>query len=208
MVPPCQSIDVGHAPRRGPWLLALILGWAAPAWAAAEPQLDPLGAFLAERGAFSSTATPGSAETMRNRAADLVIAAMNFIGLPYRPGGSNVDGGFDCSGFTRHIFALSLGLALPRRADEQASAGGLVRVDKADLHPGDLVFFNTLRRTFSHVGIYVGEGRFIHSPKSGSEVRIEDMRQAYWAQRYTGARRAAMAELPASGETPLSAAGH
>jgi cell wall-associated NlpC family hydrolase len=206
MVPGCRCTDAGHAPQRGAWLVALILAWA-PAWATTESQVDPLNALLAERGAFA-VATPGSAETMRNRAADLVIAAMNFIGLPYRPGGSNVDGGFDCSGFTRHIFALSLGLALPRRADDQASAGGLVRIDKADLHPGDLVFFNTLRRTFSHVGIYVGEGRFIHSPKSGSEVRIEDMRQAYWAQRYTGARRAAMAELPASGETPLSAAGH
>jgi cell wall-associated NlpC family hydrolase len=183
--------------------VALILAWA-PAWAAAEPPADPLGVFLAARGALPSTATPTVAEIVRNRAGDLVIAAMNFIGTPYRRGGSDVDSGFDCSGFTRHIFALSLGLALPRRADEQASANGLVRVDKTDLRPGDLVFFNTLRRTFSHVGIYVGEGRFIHSPKSGSEVRLEDMRQAYWAQRYTGARRAAMAEQPAGGETPLS----
>ena len=208
MVPPCRSIDAGHAPPRGAWLLALILAWAAPAWAAAESHLDPLGAFLVERGAFSSTTTPSVAETVRDRAADLVIAAMNFIGQPYRLGGSDVANGFDCSGFTRHIFALSLGLMLPRRADEQASTNSLVRVDKADLRPGDLVFFNTLRRTFSHVGIYVGEGRFIHSPKSGSEVRIEDMRQAYWAQRYTGARRAAMADLPAAGESPLSAASH
>ena len=67
-----------------------------------------------------------------------------------------------------------------------------------ELKPGDLVFFNTMRRTFSHVGIYVGEGRFIHAPRSGGEVRVEDMRQAYWSQRFNGARRAELAALPAS----------
>ena len=119
---------------------------------------------------------------------------MNFIGARYQRGGSHIDSGFDCSGFTRHVFQLSLGLVLPRRVDDQARAEGLIAVDKAELLPGDLVFFNTLARSFSHVGIYVGEGRFIHAPRSGSDVRIENMRSAYWAERYTGARRAALAE--------------
>jgi len=173
----------------------------APARAAPEPRSDPLQAVLAERG--ESPVAPTLGRSVRERAAEMVIAAMNFVGVPYRRGGNNIDSGFDCSGFTRHVFELSLGLVLPRRVDDQAGAQGLVSVDKAELRPGDLVFFNTLRRTFSHVGIYVGEGRFIHAPRSGSEVRIEDMRYAYWAQRFTGARRAAAAGPAIGAETTL-----
>ena len=131
--------------------------------------------------------------SLQERASGLVIAALNFLGVPYQRGGNDSDSGFDCSGFTRHVFQLSLGLVLPRRVDDQASASGLVSVERTELRPGDLVFFNTLKRSFSHVGIYVGEGRFIHAPRSGSEVRIENLRLAYWAERYTGARRAAAA---------------
>ena len=164
---------------------------AAPAWAAPEPVADPLLALLAERASVPAPATLAS--SVRSRASELVLAAMNFVGVPYRRGGNDVDNGFDCSGFTRHIFELSLGLMLPRRVDEQASAKGLVSIDRAELRPGDLVFFNTLKRTFSHVGIYVGDGRFIHAPRSGTEIRLEDMRYAYGAQRFTGARRVATA---------------
>jgi cell wall-associated NlpC family hydrolase len=83
---------------------------------------------------------------------------------------------------------------LPRRADQQAKEAGLKDIKKDELRPGDLVFFNTMRRAFSHVGIYVGEGKFIHAPRAGGEVRVEDMRAAYWTKRFNGARRA---ELPA-----------
>ncbi|HET6598439.1 MAG TPA: C40 family peptidase, partial [Burkholderiaceae bacterium] len=69
-------------------------------------------------------------------------------------------------------------------------AKSLIKVPRDELEPGDLVFFNTLKRTFSHVGIYIGEGKFIHAPRPGSEVRVEDMRFAYWSKRFTGARRA------------------
>jgi cell wall-associated NlpC family hydrolase len=115
---------------------------------------------------------------------------MNFLGVPYRRGGQSVEQGFDCSGFTRHVFESSIGLVLPRRSQEQAQAAGLRPVDRHELKPGDLVFFNTLRAAFSHVGIYVGDGKFIHSPRAGGEVRVEDMRAAYWTRRYNGARRA------------------
>jgi cell wall-associated NlpC family hydrolase len=131
----------------------------------------------------------------------MVLAAMNFIGVRYRRGGDSADTGFDCSGFTRHVFAMSLGLVLPRRADEQAAMPGLVKVEKSDLRPGDLVFFNTMRRTFSHVGIYIGDNRFVHAPRQGKDVRTEDMTCAYWAKRFTGARRA---ELPAATQAALS----
>jgi len=120
---------------------------------------------------------------------------MHFLGVPYRRGGNTAEQGFDCSGFTRHVFENSIGLVLPRRADQQASTAGLQNVKRDELRPGDLVFFNTMRRTFSHVGIYLGEGRFIHAPRTGGEVRVEDMRQAYWSKRFNGARRA---ELPAA----------
>ena len=132
-------------------------------------------------------------QQVRDRASDLVVSAMTFLGVRYRRGGNSAEEGFDCSGFTRHVFERTLGLVLPRRADEQANAPGWFAVQREELKPGDLVFFNTLRRTFSHVGIYIGEGKFIHAPRSGKDVRIEDMREAYWAKRFTGARRTPLA---------------
>lgn len=149
---------------------------------------------------------PAQAETsafvrqVRDTASDLVLSAMNFLGVPYRRGGQS-EQGFDCSGFTRHIFEMSLGKVLPRRADEQARDRSLTVVGREELKPGDLVFFNTMKRAFSHVGIYVGEGKFIHSPRSGGEVRIEDMREAYWAKRFNGARRAELGPLAGTDPT-------
>ncbi|MEY4564145.1 MAG: hypothetical protein RLZZ618_3422 [Pseudomonadota bacterium] len=140
--------------------------------------------------ASKAEAQPGFIRQMGNSASAMVVSSMNFLGVRYRRGGNSAEEGFDCSGFTRHVFENSLGLILPRRADEQATAPGLKKVQKDELQPGDLVFFNTLKRTFSHVGIYVGEGKFIHAPRSGSVVRVEDMRFAYWSKRFTGARRA------------------
>lgn len=127
---------------------------------------------------------------LRSRSADVVMTAMAFIDQPYRAGGTNAEHGFDCSGFTRHVFAQAIGFVLPRQADEQAQASGLRAVAREQLRPGDLVFFNTLRRTFSHVGIYLGDGRFIHAPRSGAQVRVESMAAPYWTRRFTGARRA------------------
>ncbi len=164
------------------------------AQAAPEAQRgDPVLQLLQERGLLPSQVadnTQALVRQVRDRASDLVISAFNFLGMPYRRGGNGPDQGFDCSGFTRHIFEHSLGLILPRRADQQANEAGLEAVDKTELKPGDLVFFNTMKRAFSHVGIYVGDGKFIHSPRSGGQVRVEDMRDAYWAQRFNGARRA------------------
>jgi cell wall-associated NlpC family hydrolase len=130
---------------------------------------------------------------MRARVAEGVRAALNSVGVRYVRGGTSEENGFDCSGFTRYVFENSLGLVLPRRVDEQAHAPGLVAVRREDLQPGDLVFFNTLKRTFSHVGIYIGGNRFVHAPRPGGEVRTEDMGYAYWKKRYTGARRAEIA---------------
>ena len=121
------------------------------------------------------------------KASELVFTAMGFLGVPYRRGGSSIETGFDCSGFVRAMYQQTVGLILPRKAEQQAAVTD--KIARADLQPGDLVFFNTMRRAFSHVGIYIGEGKFIHSPKPGSEVRVEDMDISYWSRRFDGARR-------------------
>ena len=155
---------------------------------------DPIMNLLGERGLLRPLGSSALVESVRNSvrdtASDLVMQAMNFLGVPYRRGGNTEETGFDCSGFTRLVFENSVGLVLPRRADEQAHAAGLLNINRQELKPGDLVFFNTMKRTFSHVGIYVGDDKFIHSPRTGSAVRIEDMRDSYWSRRFTGARRA------------------
>jgi cell wall-associated NlpC family hydrolase len=165
--------------------------------------------FVAEPGlpATPTTGEPSVLRRVHDRAAEMVVAAMDFVGVRYRRGGNSADTGFDCSGFTRHVFETSLGLVLPRRVDEQAAAPSLVAVRRDDLQPGDLVFFNTLKRTFSHVGIYVGDNRFIHSPRPGKQVRTEDLSVAYWAKRFTGARRAETVATAASAPVaPVGAA--
>ncbi|HEY8876886.1 MAG TPA: C40 family peptidase [Roseateles sp.] len=168
------------------------------------PTQDAVTRFLGERGLLNASEPSGSSRllaSVRDTASDLVLSAMNFLGVRYTRGGNSVENGFDCSGFTRHIFEMSVGLVLPRRADEQAHDNSLLAVRQSELKPGDLVFFNTMKRTFSHVGIYVGEGKFIHAPRTGSAVRVEDMRDSYWAKRFTGARRA---DLKAAADAPAA----
>jgi len=118
--------------------------------------------------------------------APLVAAALEHLGVRYRWGGTDPKRGFDCSGLVVYA-ARSLGITLPRTAATQARTG--VAVKKADLQAGDLVFFNTRGARYSHVGIYAGNGQFIHAPRTGAVVRIESMKTSYWNTRYTGARR-------------------
>ncbi len=206
------------APGRALQGLAAALVFSLAAGAAnAAPDTDAVMKLLADKGLLAEPAPAietdmpkaGLLRRVHDRASDLTLAAMDLIGVRYRRGGTSVDTGFDCSGFTRHVFEMSLGLVLPRRADEQAAAPGLVAVKREDLRPGDLVFFNTLKRSFSHVGIYLGANRFIHSPHTGSKVRTDDMSFAYWAKRFTGARRAetTVAVEPTIAEPPAPVAG-
>ena len=153
-----------------------------------DAPLDPMAELLASKGLVGRL--DGMRQHMSLAASDLVVTAMGFLGVPYRRGGNSVETGFDCSGFVRAMYEQTVGLVLPRRAAEQAEATQTIA--REELKPGDLVFFNTMRRAFSHVGIYVGDGKFIHSPRSGSQVRVEDMRSAYWHTRFNGARRVAM----------------
>ncbi|MBV8605466.1 MAG: C40 family peptidase [Pelomonas sp.] len=168
--------------------------------AATGGSADAVSRFLADKGLLVKAQAGGDGrllDSVRDSASELVLSAMNFLGVRYTHGGNSIENGFDCSGFTRYIFEKSLGLVLPRRADEQARLSSLLPIKQTDLKPGDLVFFNTMRATFSHVGIYVGEGKFIHAPRTGAAIRVEDMRDAYWAKRFTGARRAVEADAAA-----------
>jgi cell wall-associated NlpC family hydrolase len=156
----------------------------------AEPLAAPddMNRFMLNRGLLARIGDVG--DKMEAKASELVVNAMSFLGVPYKRGGTNGATGFDCSGFVRAMYEQTAGLILPRKANEQAAAAE--KIDRADLKPGDLVFFNTMRRAFSHVGIYVGDGKFIHSPKPGSEVRVESMSISYWSRRFDGARRVAV----------------
>ncbi len=144
-------------------------------------------------------------QVVTDKAGDLVVNALGFLGVPYKRGGNSADTGFDCSGFVRATYEQTIGLILPRKAEQQAAA--TQHIEKADLQPGDLVFFNTMRRAFSHVGIYIGEGKFIHAPKPGAEVRVEDLGMSYWRRRFDGARRVlAVAVSPQELQMPLTPA--
>lgn len=130
---------------------------------------------------------PSLFERYRSGAKDLILKGLELTGIKYRRGGTDPDSGLDCSGFVQLVFKDAVGLLLPRTAKEQSQIGDVI--DKRELKPGDLVFFNTMRRAFSHVGIYLGDNRFMHAPRTGAEVRVEDMSQSYWVKRYNGARR-------------------
>lgn len=126
-------------------------------------------------------------ERYTSAAQDVILQGLKMVGVSYRRGGNDEDSGLDCSGFVRLVFKDTIGTLLPRTSKEMSEVGQ--RVDPRDLKPGDLVFFNTMRRTFSHVGIYLGDNHFLHSPKPGAEVRVESMENSYWIKRFNGARR-------------------
>ncbi|MBS1210530.1 MAG: putative lipoprotein precursor [Proteobacteria bacterium] len=143
---------------------------------------------------------PQPAMSAQDKISTLIDKGFGFLGVRYRMGGNGPDaGGFDCSGLVRKVFGDALGLNLPRTAAEMARLGD--KVGTQDLKPGDLVFFNTMRRTFSHVGIYLGDNKFLHSPARGSAVRVEDMDQSYWMKRFNGGRRL-VSEAQAAPFTP------
>jgi len=146
----------------------------------ANVRSDPLGAYLSAQDKVSRPQTPTT---------NLASTALGYLGIKYRFGGDSPHRGFDCSGLVKYAAEKSLGLKLPRRSADMARLGESIK--RNDLERGDLVFFNTRGQRFSHVGIYLGEGKFVHAPSSGSNVRIESMNIGYWQKRYNGARRLA-----------------
>ena len=122
-----------------------------------------------------------------DRASGVALQALAYLGIPYRTGGLSPRTGFDCSGLVAHVYLEAWNIRLPRNTGAQSKVG--TPVSLAELQAGDLVFYDTLKRPYSHVGIYLGDGKFVHAPKSGAQVRVESIRSAYWATRFNGARR-------------------
>ncbi len=126
-------------------------------------------------------------EQARAKRSEALLVALLALGIDYQSAGTSPQSGFDCSGLVAHVFQEAYGIRLPRDALAQSETGLAVSPDA--LEPGDLVFYNTLGRPYSHVGIYLGEGKFVHAPKAGSRVRVESLRSSYWTTRFNGARR-------------------
>ena len=135
-----------------------------------------------------TTGTKTAISSTSDNIVSLIDTGLGYLGIRYRRGGDGPEsGGFDCSGLVKKVFGTSMGLSLPRTSAEMAKVGD--KVNKQGLIPGDLVFFNTMNRAFSHVGIYLGESRFLHSPTTGGVVRVENMDVNYWRKRFNGGRR-------------------
>lgn len=151
--------------------------------------LLPLPAYADEASQPPDFAPPAAqaADSVLGQAQEFALRALSFIGVRYQWGGTSPDTGFDCSGLIRYVYAQLTGQSLPFNAQDLSRVGA--SIEHTELQPGDLVFFNTLRKPFSHVGIYLGESRFVHAPSRGGAVEIVDMTQRYWKSRYNGARR-------------------
>ena len=130
---------------------------------------------------------PAPAPAPRAERSEALLQALLALGLDYKYGGKSPVTGFDCSGLVAHVYKEAWGVQLPLNTKGQSQIG--TPVGLAELQAGDLVFYDTLKRPYSHVGIYMGDGKFVHAPKTGAQVRVESLKSAYWAQRYNGARR-------------------
>jgi len=149
-----------------------------------------LGAVAFAPSAFSApprAAAAPVAAAPADPSAEVVLRALSLLGVNYRFGGNTPETGLDCSGLVRFVFHDTLGMPLPRRSEEMSRVGSAVSA--RELQPGDLVFFNTLRRAFSHVGIYIGNNQFVHAPATGKSIRVESLGTDYWVRRFNGARR-------------------
>ena len=169
--PPFQTVALVCALVAGLWLCA-------PSHASDITDIDTR---------TQPSSTRNKLQQLTDRASELAISAMGMLGIHYKYGGNNPENGLDCSGLVRYVFKDAWGVNVPRTSVELSRSGE--KIDTQDLQPGDLVFYNTLRRSFSHVGIYLGDNKFIHSPRAGGKVRIESMDMAYWKARFNGARR-------------------
>ncbi len=132
--------------------------------------------------AGASMATPFNADAM-----EVVLYALGLLNIDYRFGGSNPEQGLDCSGMVSYIFRQAAGIELPHNAARMAQLGR--SIDRTQLEPGDLVFFNTRNKPFSHVGIYIGEEKFVHAPATNGQIKVSSLKNRYFASRYEGGRR-------------------
>jgi cell wall-associated NlpC family hydrolase len=156
-------------------------------------------------GALLTVSAADAAPTIgADPAADIVVQALALLGTPYRYGGASPEAGFDCSGLVSHVFRVVLGWQLPRRSEDMGTVGSAV--PRAELRAGDLLFFDTVRRAYSHVAIYLGDGRFVHAPAGGGKVRVESLSDRYWTVRFNGARRLVAAPVQVTAVLPAQVA--
>lgn len=139
--------------------------------------------------AFGSEVEKAGSYDFSRRVADLAMHAMSVIDAEYRYGGNTPGTGIDCSGLVRYVYKKAWGVELPRTAASISEVSERIETD--ELRPGDLVFYNTQKRPFSHVGIYLGDNKFVHAPSKGNRVRVDNMDGSYWQVRFNGARRVA-----------------
>ncbi|RCS31116.1 peptidoglycan endopeptidase [Rhodanobacter denitrificans] len=192
-----QAIDTAFMARAGSSLLGQLPVFS-PASALAQSVLPDTASLAADPGDLGDAAAiAASSDDVTELRKALLGVAMKLRDTRYVRGGRDPSTGFDCSGFVRYVFAHAVGMQLPRNSASQFLAG--LKVNRADMQPGDLVFFHTRgRRNISHVGIYISNGRFIHSPSAGKSVEISSLSEAYWAKRFAGAKRPeAMAQVAA-----------
>jgi len=153
---------------------------------AAEATVPKESMFQAGR-AYIARVSDRFADTVTGKSEELINRAMEVIGVRYRWDSELPQSGLDGSSFVGYVFKDKLGFLLPRKSTQMSRVGK--PISREELQPGDLVFFNTMRLTFSHVGIYVGDNKFIHSPSKGTSVRVDDLGSLYWDKRFDGARR-------------------
>ncbi len=167
-----------------------------------------LGVFLLFSGSYaiaqedtSATADPQASfvASSIDTAQETLNYALSLVGIKYKFGGKTPETGMDCSGFVRHVFHQAADMLLPHNARAISMFGKKIAI--ADLQPGDLVFYNTMRHAYSHVGIYLGDNRFVHASVTGRGVEVVNMKERYWTKRFNGARRV-LASPSLSGFSP------
>lgn len=129
-----------------------------------------------------------------DKASEMLMYALSLVGVNYKYGGKSPETGLDCSGFVSHVYQQAAGLILPHNARAISMFGQKIAI--SELQPGDLVFYNTMRHAYSHVGIYLGENKFVHASVTGRGVEVVNMKENYWVKRFNGARRVVTSHLP------------
>ena len=168
-------------------LILLILSFSSPSWA----EVDSIN-LSSQEIVVPSELTPTTDKQWANKIPLIIDKAYELTGVKYKLGGSKPETGFDCSQFVKYVFEQALNLSLPPSARSLSKMGETIKFE--DLQPGDLVFFNTRKSKFSHVGIYVGNNEFIHAPRTGKTIRVENLTKNYWLKRFSGATRVDPAE--------------
>jgi cell wall-associated NlpC family hydrolase len=168
-------------------ILVLYIGFTAQAFAEEVLSENVAGIALLSVDEADNISNVSAPTSWQEKAQEVLMSAFSLTGIKYKYGGKSPETGFDCSGFVSYVFRNAANLTLPATARAISQIGKTVRKD--ELQPGDLVFFNTLKSAFSHVGIYVGDNKFIHAPRTGAAVRVESMQNSYWSSRFNGGQR-------------------